>query len=465
MFNKDIDRLFQEKFKDFEEIPNNKVWKKIDKQLNAKPKINFYKISVMSFVAVLFLILSIWNYSTDTTLPSYKTQNNTVLKETIQKNKIDIVVNENKIIKSGLKKSNVEKSNGDEIISTKVISSFTKNSHKINTSKLKNSKYSKTTKNRSDKTNTIHSNKSKSKINLNQKTNILFNTLDKTIVTTPSKQLAALLNLKIKPIAINKTKNNLKLVDLNDIKLDILKLTNNNLIIKEDFNKWEIGTTIAPVYYASLTKGSPIDSRIANNDKKGSFSYSYGLNITYKFSNKFSIKSGIHNLDLSYITEQIKAYPITDDYSIDHPNISNIQKYVIIPIKQNTTQFSDNAVYIQGNIKQKLSYYEIPIEGKLNLIEKLINLNIIGGVSALFLNKNTLILEDILSSYELGKATNLNKVNYSLNFSIGANVKTSKKWNFSISPSFKYHVNTFSKNAGGFKPYSIGINTGLYYKF
>ena len=66
MFNKDIDRLFQEKFKDFEEIPNKRVWQGIDKQLHAKPK-SFLGFKLAGFAMLFFLTIGLWYFNSNKT--------------------------------------------------------------------------------------------------------------------------------------------------------------------------------------------------------------------------------------------------------------------------------------------------------------------------------------------------------------------------------------------------------------
>ncbi|WP_340154549.1 hypothetical protein [uncultured Winogradskyella sp.] len=41
----------------------------------------------------------------------------------------------------------------------------------------------------------------------------------------------------------------------------------------------------------------------------------------------------------------------------------------------------------------------------------------------------------------------------------------SKQWNLNLEPTFKYQINTFNNTTGDFKPFFIGVYTGLSYKF
>ena len=65
----------------------------------------------------------------------------------------------------------------------------------------------------------------------------------------------------------------------------------------------------------------------------------------------------------------------------------------------------------------------------------------------------------------IGEANNLNNMSYSTNLGIGLEYKLSKSLNFNFDPMFKYQLNAFSNDAGNFKPYILGIYSGLSYRF
>ena len=65
----------------------------------------------------------------------------------------------------------------------------------------------------------------------------------------------------------------------------------------------------------------------------------------------------------------------------------------------------------------------------------------------------------------IGEATNINNISYSLNFGLGFDFPLTKKMSFNIDPKFKYQINTFKDTSGNFRPYIIGLYTGINYKF
>mgnify|MGYP000353444670 CR=1 FL=1 len=41
----------------------------------------------------------------------------------------------------------------------------------------------------------------------------------------------------------------------------------------------------------------------------------------------------------------------------------------------------------------------------------------------------------------------------------------SKQFQFNLDPTFKYQINTFNNTSGNFKPFIVGVYTGLSFKF
>jgi len=120
---------------------------------------------------------------------------------------------------------------------------------------------------------------------------------------------------------------------------------------------------------------------------------------------------------------------------------------------------------IEGNLNQRMSYIEVPIELKYAVIDKKIGVNVIGGVSTLLLTENSLLLDSPALTTELGEATNINDLSFSTNIGLGIDYKLSDQLEFNLEPMLKYQLNTFSGNTGNFKPYSVGVYTGVSFRF
>jgi hypothetical protein len=98
-------------------------------------------------------------------------------------------------------------------------------------------------------------------------------------------------------------------------------------------------------------------------------------------------------------------------------------------------------------------------------VDKRFGVDLIGGVSSLFLVDNAVLLESNELITEVGEANNINSMNFSANFGMGLNYKFSPKIQINVEPVFKYQLNTFSNVSGNFRPYSIGVYSGFSFRF
>ncbi len=232
--------------------------------------------------------------------------------------------------------------------------------------------------------------------------------------------------------------------------------------------KWSVGPTITPVYMNSLQKGSPISKDLKNNSIVSDEALSYGIKVDYKLSDKFKIQTGINRLELAYNTKNVNAV-VSSSKSINH-NIDT--KYGGIHLSSASNErfpvsASDNLnkSTISGDLNQSFDYLEIPLEMKYNLYDSKVGLNIVGGFSTFVLTNNqvSMIMTDQITT--LGQANNLNTFNFSGNLGFDLDYKITKDWFLNVSPMVKYQFNTFSGDAGNFKPYFFGVYSGINYRF
>ena len=128
--------------------------------------------------------------------------------------------------------------------------------------------------------------------------------------------------------------------------------------------------------------------------------------------------------------------------------------------------FEDNFQNMEkGVLNQRMGYYEIPLEVSYALVTRKFGIQVIGGLSTLFLSDNSVSVQSANTTMGLGKANNLNDVHYSGNAGIGFNYQFWKSFEAHFEPTFKYQFNTYSRDSGNFKPYFVGLYTGVSFRF
>jgi hypothetical protein len=83
----------------------------------------------------------------------------------------------------------------------------------------------------------------------------------------------------------------------------------------------------------------------------------------------------------------------------------------------------------------------------------------------LFLGNNEISVKADNFTDVLGEANNLSTVSFSTNVGLGLDYKLSKKFTFNIEPMFKYQLNPYTDSSVNFKPYYLGVYSGLSFKF
>jgi hypothetical protein len=544
--HKNIERLFQEKFKDFEAIPPQESWNIIASRLNEKKKkkriipIWFQ----LSGIAASFIIIGalIWNFQSNQNTNSPNNSNETVVvgvdnsnskdkksntdfnnNETLRPEK-NIENSENNTIKFDSKRIDFEKSNPIVISNEK--SNIRYKDKKNNSFESKNTLDTKNKKrypnyNNKESNHEIVAN-SKAKRNKSSKKNLFLETdliattkknknskLNPNHNTTTSKK--GLINSDKINSFFDKTETNTNYVNTNNDSLAnqtkdtitaVLALseniiTNDSMLVaeispeinpleellkekeagknevekeKEKRNRWAVSTNASPVYFNSISEGSSLDSQFSKNSKEFETTMSYGIGAVYQISNKFSFKTGVNALTFNYNTDNVlfntRLNSVTNNIkTLDRNSNSENLAFSAINSKSDLGDALILLTESKGSIKQELSYVEVPLELSYKILDKKFGIDLIGGVSTLFLNANSISLISDGMEMNIGKANNLNDIHFSSNVGLGFKYNFWKSFNANFQPMFKYQINTFSENSGNFKPYFIGLYTGVSFSF
>ena len=549
--NKNIERLFQEKFKDFEALPPQDSWDIIASRLNEKKKKKrilpiWFQFS--GIAASLFIIGSlIWNFSGESNTTEVPNSNNTIVntedsKGNSNNSNITSPNNEAIVYDSQSNEENLDKKSNNSInqyneksIDEKLVKSKLKNNSSrrnglVSNGKLQNDidassnqKGFKKGKNNFKKQSSSVTNsekalvanteknkakrKSKSKSNKN---NSDFENLfdDNNVVDNNREDKNAINKETIDAFFENKTSNTTTITN-ND---SITKQTNNsdvvvsNEIITQDStlvaevsketnpleellkekeagknedekeekrSKWAISTNASPVYFNSLAQGSSIDQQFDSNSKNYATTLSLGIAGSYAINNKLSLKTGVNNINISYNTNDVLFDARINTVENNIPTISRnpeASNMVFSSKVGNVETLSGDVenVIIENNVgalQQNISYIEVPLELSYKLLDKKFGIEVIGGMSTLFLNQNNISLVANGIEMEVGRANNLNNIHFSSNVGLGFKYNFWKSFNANFQPMFKYQINTFSENSGNFKPYFIGLYTGVSFSF
>jgi len=515
---KHIDQLFKERFENFEATPSPQVWDNIQAKIKEEEKdrkIIPLWVKLGGVAALLALILTVGNsvFGPTTTpsiteekteINSQDSENNNVINKNNSK-KTEVVSEDNNHLKDAINNS----TNENEVKSDSHIEKIKKNATLSGTEIA----YEDETKKASNK------NENNSEINIKEPANktstineaVVENDVQKNTSDLPSNTEkpgeGSLIN-KEKAIPVIDGKEAVVENEANDPKnkdaetipsetenketdvaiteetnkrsiFDAIEETNDDEAVVETKNNkpdnyWEITPNVGPVYYNSLSDGSSIDPSFSDNPKSGELNITYGVQVSYNLNNRISVRSGLSNVNLSYATTGIELGngPVSVALkSVDYDKRDN----VIIAVDKGALAdqsmegefgtITPKSTSGEPSINQKISYYEVPLELKYALLNKKFGVNLIGGFSTLFLGENEIFVDAGDFNETLGEANNLSTLSFTTNIGLGLNYSFSKKLMFNIEPMFKYQLNPYTESSVDFKPYYIGIYTGLSFKF
>ncbi len=384
---KHIDRLFQEKFKDFEAKPNPDIWDNIQKELDQPEQKTIAIIPIwlryagVAAILLLFFTLgnSIFNNSEAET-PVVNTENTT---QSNDKNSEQVVTDDASTL-SNIKNSGLTNSENNE--NTETLNLYdevsTGNENTVVTDNVSTSKNIKTEESKSgintSVNNTASSNALKNKnaqlnkryVSTNSTKNNLYTSENSTISNKkdtskgnkPTKNVTAIKktinsdnNSLVTKTDINKindnsieSKNINKAISNIDLALktesekegklaqkdstktsesieEAIAKTEEEIIEKEkDVNRWTVNANVAPVYYNTLGKGSSIHEQFIDNPKNGEINTSYGVMVGYAFNDRLKLRSGVSKLNLSYDTANVIVYENVSTSSSSSSNLKNI---------------------------------------------------------------------------------------------------------------------------------------------
>ncbi|RKS56156.1 hypothetical protein BC962_1135 [Gillisia mitskevichiae] len=440
---KNIDDIFNEKFKQAEITPPEEIWNNISAQLpfkKSKKRIIPIWYLMAGTAAALAIIVFLFNYNQSPILNKKITNtpgNNINIDNTSDESKIQIL----DLAPILEQKNDVVQSNKQENESLKTKESQTNNISEMN-AQVNEAKTS------------IVSNYAKE----NELKNLeMVSRQEKSLST--DYELSQIIHNEVEIVAndsILLLENTI--ASANDIEETFFNTNEVEKSFKTPISKrLSVTTTAGALYFNNLGDGSGIDEQFANNNATSEITSSYGVNFGYQISQKVKLRTGISQINLVNNTQNVEYSSLINSRALGRQDLNNSPTYSNNPITNNLISFA-------GKVNQNLGFIEVPSEIEYLLIDKKLGINLIGGFSTLFLNKNEISINSENSNTDLGKANNLNEISFTANAGFGLNYKISPQFHFNLEPIFKYQLNTF-KETKDFKPYYFGMYSGFSFKF
>ncbi len=491
---KNIDRIYQEKFKDFEREPSDKVWENIsnrlDKKEEKKPFVIPLWMKMGSVAAGLAIIVA-------SLLFTYNGNQLSQEPEVVFENPDEATGTQNEL---NIESSDQSK-NSDKTSTTKLTvdpknkelegtqkgrsndrSSFSTNSAITSSNTVKNTKEKRGSSELANSENNKTLQRSSAIAHTEAESSKPIHEKEKSVIKPEADQI------KVSGIIAQTGENKNEDTQIDTIKTTSILQEQNALAdiekkkhakeeeenaIAENSKRMRLSTFAAPIFYNNMGSGNELSNQFSENGSTSEVTISYGLKVAYKVSKKLSIRTGISKVNISNNIQDISYSPVAR--SMGFENINPVEDNLEIMgnspsengLPMGTGDFNNSFAamsFTPGEINQQYGYIEVPLELEFALIDKKFGLNLIGGASSLFLDDNKVDLISASNRTNLGEASNINSTSFSTNIGLGLDYDINSKFSISVEPIFKYQINTFS-NVDKVRPTNLGIYSGLNFKF
>jgi hypothetical protein len=253
--------------------------------------------------------------------------------------------------------------------------------------------------------------------------------------------------------------------------------------------RWMVGAVVSPLYSYRDAEAVAMPS---SPSESGMLSYSTGVNVNYRRNSRLAFETGIYynSTGITIGAPGIRLFNQRSDAVYFGPGLEMAAINTVSNSVGNIVAYSGD-IYMNGykinaenganaladfaldeiaapesGIEQHLDFLEIPFNLRYSVIDRTIELQVVGGMSTNFLVGNSVTIEGPSGREEIGYLSNVNTVNYSANAGMGMIYHMGRKMSLILEPRFRYFINSVNDaSLPDTRPYSLGFYTGLSYTF
>ena len=254
-------------------------------------------------------------------------------------------------------------------------------------------------------------------------------------------------------------------------------------------SRWSIGALASPAYYSKFDFDKNDASKDLIKSEKAAASYSGGIAFSYLVNKRLSVQTGLYYSSLGQKVTGVSSFAGFHDFfdvKTGSDFIVKTSSGIItsynndIYLKDNLSgsrvitrytadvfdPYKSNLQYIDNSILQNFNYLEIPFLLRYKIIDRKIDIDLMGGLSYNLLVNNTVYSVSGGVKYYIGKTEGLSPVTFSSSLGVGMEYSLSKRLSLNLEPNFRYYITPLGGLAGSsIHQYSFGILSGFFYKF
>ncbi len=272
---------------------------------------------------------------------------------------------------------------------------------------------------------------------------------------------------------------------------------NKQLTVAQNADKqkahWLVGAQVSPGYNISNSSHSAqYASNMLAAESTHSVDLGAGLTVEYKPGKRWSVQSGVYysgmaqnsgvsgsqnsknsfapGLAADFMNTSVNVDASTNKLSMNSTagviELKGIPSQIILGSKLESNSVTPAVFTSDVQFTQNFEYIEIPLCLRYTLIDSRIGVEMMGGFSSNLLVGNETYLQGASGKSLVGSTKDMEPINYSGTMGVGLKYSLSKRLFLNVEPRVKYYLNSLNSNSSvSYKPYSIGVFTGLSYQF
>lgn len=259
--------------------------------------------------------------------------------------------------------------------------------------------------------------------------------------------------------------------------------------------KWQLGATLSPlISYRDAASSDARQNVAVNNSESARLTYAGGVRFSYLptdrltiqtgvFYNKMgvnigdysSFKSGWFESEMDMVSTPARSESVVSISNSMGTVISGdeerfVNKYTGAGTLNDYHMLTPEEMIVADaaveSFSQTFEYLEIPFNVRYKILDRTIDLQLMGGISTNLLVNNSVAAIAGDETVAIGKVQDIRMFNYSGNAGFGVVYDLFDNFSFSIEPRFRYYLNSINTpNLPVTRPYTFGFYTGVNYKF
>lgn len=266
---------------------------------------------------------------------------------------------------------------------------------------------------------------------------------------------------------------------------------------KSSENNWKMGMYVSPGYSSHVANHTDSYNKLMTySENTGNVNVNGGFSLQYKTGKRWSVESGVYyaqngqksensihllslnqNADFAFAPVESDKIYFGNAVQVENGNLQMNSTAGVIEFSgtpkgtEITSDFDSraevsNALISSGEFSQVFDFVEIPLYVRYKLLDSKFGVDLLGGVNAGVVVGNNAFIDNEFGLQKIGETKDISTVNLSGTVGLGLNYAVGKHFSLAVEPRLNYYLNSINQNPDvDFRPYRIGLFTGVYYEF